>query len=707
MDPILQKKIDKIFNPKSIAVIGASSRVGQFSNTSVRRLSHWSLKDHVYPINPTLDELYGLKCYPSITAVPEKVDLAYICVGARHVPNVMKECVQAGVESCLIHTSGFSEVGKEGLLLEEETIKIAHSGGIRFMGPNCLGIYNHGTGMLVDNPDPRGSAAIVSHSGALTVLITKLGHERGIHFSKTASCGNQADISAIDLIEYLGDDPATSLIFVYMEGVGDGERLLQVIKKVTRTKPVLIWKGGRTSAGSRAATSHSAALAGNFQVFEAAARQAGAILCDDMDELVDAGLACQCLTLPRGKNVAIATGPGGAGVAAADACDELKLACPAIEGESKTKLLDFIPSFASAANPVDLTTVSAADPSLFTKTMDVLIDDDNLDMFLMISSEAQSFIDVVLENKHKWTHKPFAVNVLNLMASPAECARMSNVLRDAGVTVYATPRQAIKAFSHLAQYAEYVRKCNMGKYCCAKTDRDKSVKKAREIIVEAKAAGQGMLTERQAMDLFDSYGIPVVQHGLARSYDECLDIVNTIGYPVVVKVSSPDIVHKTDAGGVYLNVSDEDELKKAFEQVTTLPLKSVPDARIEGALLERMVKTQFELSTGMVRDQEFGPVVMFGLGGVFIEVLRDVTMRVTPLSRGDALDMIGGIRAHAILDGVRGMKPVDKDKLANIILALNDMAIDIPEILEVDINPLAVTKDGLVAVDARIKIKRD
>lgn len=703
MDRTLYRKIDKIFNPDSIAIIGASSRKGQFSNNSARRLSWWEKKDHVYCINPKLDTLYDHKCLASIKDVPEKVDLAYICVGAKHVPEAMQQCVDMGVESVLIHSSGFSEIGEEGKKLQAEVSRIAKSGGIRFLGPNCLGIYNHRTGMLVDNPDPQGGAAIVSHSGALTVLITKLGKERGIHFSKTASVGNQADINTVDLIEYLGEDPDTRLIFVYMEGVGDGKRFLEVLRKVTRKKPVLIWKGGRTSAGSRAATSHSAALAGDFQVFKSAAIQAGAILCDDMDELIDAGLACQNLPLPKGMNVAICTGPGGAGVAAADASDELGLACPQITGESREKLLSFLPSIGSAANPVDLTTVSADEPELFSKSMDVFTQDDNIHMSLMITAEVQNFIDEVLPKMKNWEKKPYAVNVLNLFYEPAKCVEVSKFLRDQGMAVYATPRQSIRALSHLAKYAAYIRKeerAANSQY----TAPANAVETARQLVAQAREAGQQMLTERQAMDLFAAYGIPVVGHGLARSADEAVALVKEIGFPVVAKVSSPDVVHKTDAGGVYLNINDEQTLRQAFEQVTTKPLQSVPGARIEGALLEKMVKTQFELSAGMMRDPQFGPVVLFGLGGIFIEVLRDVIMGASPLTKEDALDMINGIRSKKILSGVRGMAPVDHNKLADILLALHQIAMDLPEILEIDINPLASTADGVVAVDARIKI---
>ncbi len=706
MEPVLYHKIDKIFNPKSIAVIGASSRRGQFSNTSVRRLARWSRKEHVYPINPSLEELYGLKCYKSIGEIGEKLDLAYICVGAAQVPAALEECIEAGVESCLIHSSGFSEAGEEGRRLEKEITRLAGASGVRFLGPNCLGIYNHRTGMLVDNADPKGGTAIVSSSGALTVLITKRGMERGIHFSKTASCGNQSDLSAIDLIEYLGEDPETTCIMIYMEGVGDGRRFLQVLRKVTPVKPVLIWKGGRTSAGSRAAASHSAALAGDTQIFEAAVRQSGAVLCSDLDELIDAGLAFQYMALPRGKNVAVVTGPGGPGVAAADACDDFLLACPPIGKASKDCLLEFIPDFASAANPVDLTTVSAAEPQLFSKTMDVLVKDSQLHMFLLISSEAQNLVDVILENKNKWEGKPFAVNILNLMASPQECAAVSKGLTEKGVAVFSSPRQAIKAFSHLSEYAVYLQKTADIEAECGETGEPdlRPVEEAGKIVAQAKADGRIMLTEQQSMELFAAYGIPVIPHGLAGTYEEGLQIAEKIGYPLAVKVSSPDIVHKTDVGGVCLNVRDAQELKSAFAQVTGRPLEFVPDARIEGVHLESMAKTQFELSAGMVRDPQFGPIVMFGLGGILIEALRDVTMRTAPLSKGEALEMIGSIRASSLLEGVRGMAPVDKEQLAQIVLGLAAMALDHREISEVDINPLAVTEQGVWAVDARIKI---
>ncbi len=701
MEPILKQKIDKFFNPKSVAVIGASSRVGQFSNTLVRRLSQSSLKGHSYPINPNLDELYGLKCYPSIKDVPEKVDLAYIMVGASLVPSVMRECVQNGVESCVIHTSGFAEAGDEGRQLQEEVLEIARSGGIRLIGPNCLGVYNHRSGLFVDHKVPEGSAAIISSSGGMNSAITIFGRERGMRFSKAVSCGNQADITIADLIEYLGEDAETSVILMYMENVGDGQKFMHALKKVTRTKPVLIMKGGRTAAGSRAASSHSAALAGDYDVFKAAARQAGAILCDDIEDLVDVGLACQFLSLPRGRNVTVVTTPGGAGVTAADACDEFQLGCPEIGAETTAKLRKFLPASVSTANPIDL---GMGRYQVIFETLDVLFDDDSLNMFLVIGSDRDSFVETLIENKDKLKRKPVAVSIMNLnFSSPAEYARMTGSVGGAGIPVYPTARRAIKAMSQLALYAEYVEKSAPLASPSSGIEK-KQPTRALEIVAAAKAAGQRMLTESQAMDLFDSYGIPVVKHGLARSFDESLEVVNKIGYPVVVKVSSPDVVHKTDAGGVVLNVSNADELKQAFEQVTTLPLKSVPDASIEGALIERMVKAQFELSVGMVRDRQFGHVIMFGLGGILIEVLRDVGMRINPLSRQDALEMMGEIQAHTILEGVRGMKPVDKDELVEIILALDAVARDIPEITEIDINPIAATRDGLVAVDARIRI---
>ncbi len=704
----LKNKLDRMFAPKSIAVIGASSREGQFSNDLVRSLSRGKGVARVYPVNPRVKELYGYKCYGRLADIPEKVDLAYVTLPAALVPGIMGQCVEAGVEGCVIYSSGFAETGKSGRGLQEEVLKVASAGGVRIIGPNCLGICNFHQGLLLglqglkaDVGDP-GSVAVISHSGSMCGSMVGIGYERGLRFSKTVSCGNRADIGTVDLLQYLGQDDDTSLILMYLEGVEDGRGLMHALEGITPLKPVLIWKSGRTASGAKAASSHSAALAGAYDTFKAAVTQSGAVVCTGIEDLLDLAAAFYALKVPAGNRLGIVSGPGGVAVAAADACDEHGLVLAEFCDGTVGKMNGFLPPFGSPFNPVDLTTAVIFDMELYNKAIDAATEDPNTDMVLAlgpVESKPKEFGETIVKGNHKGMAKPLAVA---LTATAPTYKAAQSALTAGSIPFYPSPDRAVNALGGLFRYGNKRRKQKGDAKQSCSVEWRQGVSEG--VILEARRKHQDYLTEHQAMSLLEDAGIPVAKRIHAKDLEGCCRAAREIGYPVVVKVSSYDVVHKTDSGGVALDVRDEQGLATAFRQVTQSPLLVYPEARIDGVLVEEQVKAKLELALGFVRDPQFGQIIMLSLGGVFIEVFKDVSTRVGPLMFWQCMEMINDLKASVIFQGFRGITGADKRSLARCILAVDTLASRLPDVFELDVNPLAVTADGFVALDARVRL---
>lgn len=694
--------MDAIFNPKAIAVIGASAEEKKVGNAVLRNLLN-GFDGKVYPINPTKSEILSLKCYPTVSAVPDQVDLAVVVIPAKAVAEALKDCAKAGVKGVVVITAGFKEVGGEGVAREKEIVEIVRNAGMKMVGPNCLGVMNTKNKMnasFAAELPPPGRVAFFSQSGALGVAIIDWALENNFGFSKFVSFGNKADLNETDFLEYFAKDPETDVILGYIEDVVDGMKFLSVAKEVTKIKPVILIKSGATEAGARAASSHTGALAGSDRAFTEAFRKTGIIRAQGIQELFDTAEMFLSRKLPKGRRLLIVTNAGGPGIIAADTADRLGIKLDPMTPASIDAIADKLPSNASLYNPVDV--IGDATSERYRVVLEQAAKDEAAEGICVIltpqaMTDVENIADVVV-SVSKTTEKP----IFTTFIGGQRIKNAVKKLKENQIPNFSDPSVAITTYSKLVDFVGLLRKeVKPEEPIRIPTDHKRRV---AEIIEKVKEANITEIGGEEAFEILSLYGFSFPDRALAKTPMEAVAVAERIGYPVVMKISSPHILHKTDVGGVKLNLTNEKAVYNAFIEITTNVKRVMPDAFIEGVMIYEMISGGKEVILGISYDRTFGHMVMFGLGGIYVEILKDVSFRIVPVNEEEAYEMIREIKGSRILDGVRGEKPYDKRDIVNSIRRLSQLVEDFPIIKEVDINPYLVFNNGGIGLDARIII---
>jgi acetyl coenzyme A synthetase (ADP forming)-like protein len=692
--------LDDIFNPSSVAVIGASREPGKLGHAVLTNIVEHGFSGTVYPINPKADEILGYKSYPSVLQVPDPIDLAVIVIPSKYVAAVLEECGQKGVKGVIVISAGFREVGGEGMKMERELISIVEKHGMRMVGPNCLGIIDTLAPLnasFAAGMPRRGTIAFMSQSGALCTAVLDVALAEDVGFSHFVSLGNKADLDEVDFIEAWNRDPDSRVIMAYLEGISDGSHFIDVARRVTKQMPIISIKSGTTSAGSRAVSSHTGTLAGSEQAYEAAFRQAGVLRADSVQDLFDLAIAFARQPLPLNDRIAIVTNAGGPGIMATDACERAGLRLASISEKTMQALREPLPAAASVLNPVDVLGDALADR--YRLAVDLVLKDENVGGLIVIltpqyMTEIEETARVVGELARQ-SSKP----VLACFMGQANVGPGVKVLTAHNVPNYTVPERAVRAMAAMVQQCKWQQEPPLR---LERFDADRE--KVRAIFDQVRAERRLTIGDAEARDILQAYGIPIPASELARTAEEAIEAAQRIGYPVVMKVASPDILHKTDIGGVKLNLSSPDDVRDAFDLLVYRAMRFMPDAAIWGCLVQQMVKGGKEVIVGMNCDPQFGQLVMFGLGGIYVEILKDVAFRVAPFSRKEAREMIREIRSYNLLRGVRGERPSDLEATAEALLRVSQLVTDFPEIVEMDINPLMVFSDdqGVMGIDMRL-----
>jgi len=697
----IYEQLRPLLRPDSIAIIGASRSPEKIGYQILENLLEGGYpSDRIFPVNPKATEILGLKCYRSVKDVPVDVDLAVIVVPAKIVPLVLRDCAEKGVKAVAIISAGFKEVGN--VEAELELVRIARGAGMRLLGPNIVGICDTIKGInasFCQELPLRGEIAFITQSGALAIGLTGWTLLRNIGLSDLVSIGNKADVNEIDLMEFFAEDPYTKVITMYLEGTDDGRRFLEVSREVTKRKPVIILKAGRTERTVAAIRSHTGSLAGSDVAYEAAFKQSGVIRANNLIELFNWAIALTKAPLPHGENVIIITNGGGAGVMATDAASEYGLKLMDVPIDLAEKLRKFMPPFGSTLNPVDLT--GMATKEWYKGALETALKDSRVNAVIVLycHTAITSPVDVadglIEAYKTAGVRKP----VVAAFIGGAECEEVYQKLTEAGIPTYGSPEEAVSALGAIYRYARYLRKLKRT-YPSIEVDKGRAAK----VIYRALNEGKRALSPIEAAEVAFAYGIPVPEKPLATSEDEAVKIAEKIGYPVVLEVESPQIIHKTDVGGIKVNIKNSDGVRRAYKEILSNVNKLAPEAVIKGIIVRRMIPQGKEVIVGMHRDPIFGPVVMFGAGGILVELMRDVSFRVAPISVEEAYEMMEETKIYKLLKGFRGEPESDIESVVDVILRVSKLALDFPEISDMDINPLFVYEKGSGCVGVDIKI---
>ena len=699
--------IDSIFNPKSVAVIGASAKKGGVGNDVLVNLIR-DYKGEIIPVNPKGGEIEGLKAYTTLTEIPGEVDLAVVLVNAKFVPGVVDQAIEKKVKGIVIISAGFKEVGHEGAVIEKEMADKARAAGIPLVGPNCLGVINAEVGLnasFAGKICQQGSLAFISQSGALCTSVLDFAEARQMGFSKFVSFGNKSDVNETELLEYLADDPKTKAIALYLEDIADGKGFIDIVSKIfwEKGKVVLCLKSGRSAEGAKAVSSHTGSLAGSDAVYDAIFTQSGVQRVDTISELFDRASLYTTQPEPKGKNLAIITNAGGPGIMATDAAIRSGLKLAQISDETKAKLKETMPPAASLRNPVDV--LGDAHSDRYQIATELIMSDPNVDMGLVLltpqSMTDSDKIGADIPAVIKKSGKP----VVCAFMGAAAVADGVAALVSQGVPNYSFPEDAVAALGAYVKLTEF-RALPDREYMSA---ADCDVEKAKAIVEEKLAgADEKYLTQAECRGIFECYNLPLLKSGVAKTAEEAAEIVKGIGAKVVMKVMSDDVKHKFDAGGVILNVDGPEAAKAAFAQIYANVEKNVPGAKIDSILIEQMAEKGVEVILGCNRDAKFGPLVMIGHGGTYAELWKDVAFRLAPMQKISAERMVRQIKTFKMLDGFRGAPKCDVATLEKTLLSFSTMLVNHPEIAECDINPLIVHEDGkgCSVADARIMLRR-
>jgi acetyltransferase len=700
----MSDNLDFIFYPKTIAVVGASHVEQKIGYVIFKNLLDNYKNGKVYPVNPNRKEILGQKCYPSVKDIPENsIDLVVVTIPAKEVPKIISECAASNVKSVLIISAGFKETGSEGAKLEKEVIELARKANIRVIGPNCLGIINTSNKLnasFAPEMPLYGRVSFLSQSGALGDAIIDWSIEANFGIGKFVSLGNKADLKATDFLEYFGKDSETDIILGYIEDIRDGKRFIEVASNVAKKKPVIILKGGITEAGAKAAASHTGALTSSEIAFNTAFKKAGIIKAEGIRELFEVAEIFKVKNFPKGKNLLIITNAGGAGILAADAADKLGIKLANMSEESINKIKDKLPPSASLHNPLDI--IGDATSQRYEVAIQQAIED-NIVEGICVLLTPQAVTDVenvarVIIKKSKIANKP----IFACFIGGEKVKGGIKLLKEADVPCYIDPSVAMYSYK---KFLEFVENKNKKETKLEIAISEENKKKVKNILDNAKEENISVLKPEDVIEILMTYGFNFPKKDTATTPQQAVEIANKIGYPIVMKINSPDVIHKSDIGGVKLNLKDDKEVLNAFDEILSNVKKHMPGANIKGIDIYEMVTDRKEIILGISYDPSFGHMLMFGLGGIYVEVLKDVSFGIVPIkSKEEAYEMIYETKGAKILDGIRGEKPYDKEDVVDKILKLSKLVEDFPEIKEIDINPYAVKHKGGVILDARIII---
>jgi len=706
---VAQKQTDRkpdltpFFQPRNVAVVGASATPGKVGHTVLHNMIEAGFTGTLIPVNPKGGEILGHPAVPSVDQLPHGPDLAVITLPRQHVAKTLRQLADKGTRSVIVITAGFKEVGRDGWYLEQEIRKICAQAGMALLGPNCLGMINAAAGVnasfAAGQPD-QGRIAFFSQSGALCVAILDWAAGSHMGFSKFVSLGNKAGLNEADMLDHLADDPETDVILGYVENVENGEAFLRSAQAACRKKPVLMIKSGTTAAGAKAASSHTGAIAGSDQAYEAAFRKSGIVRVRDVETLFHLARAFSRQPLPHGPNLAVITNSGGPGILAADACGRFGLYMARPAQRTVERLQAFLPPHSDFYNPFDI--LGDADAQRYRRTMEIVLDDPMTHSLLVVlTPTAQADVEgtarAVADMARRMPDKPVFACFLGMQGVRTG----KEILDRAGVPCFVFPEPAVQGIR--AMYDHFLRQQRPLEP--AET-RPRDLDRAAAVVQRAREAHAREIVEFQAQEMLAAYDLPCPATRLARSSDEAVRLADELGYPVVLKIASPDISHKSDVDGVRVNVRNPEDVRRVFWDLTARAAQLRPDAYVVGCVVQEMALPGVkEVIVGFRRDEQFGPLIMFGLGGVYVEIMGDVAFRLAPLSRRDAFEIIREIQSYMLLKGVRGEQPVRFEILEEIILTMAQLALDFPEILEAEFNPVLVNHERALVADVRMTLR--
>lgn len=703
------KNIEPIMNPKSIAVVGATNRPGSVGLAVFRNILTAGFHGVLYPVNPKAKYVQSVKAYPKLEDIPDEVDLAVVIVPSEIVCPILEEAGQKQVKGAIVISAGFKEIGGHGVELENRVKQSVAKYNIRLVGPNCLGIINNSSNVQMNasfatKMPKTGNIAFISQSGALCTAVLDYAQGRDIGFSKFVSFGNKADVNEIDLLRYLKDDPDTDVILMYLEDISHGRAFLETAREITwqARKPMLAVKSGRSVEGARAAASHTGSLAGSDSAYDAIFHQSGILRVEGVSELFNRAVAFAKQPIPRGNRIAIVTNAGGPGIMATDAAVRHNLQIAEFTEETKKKLKEELPPTASINNPVDV--IGDATHKRYEAAIRQVLMDENVDGAIVILSP-QAMTDImetaeIVPRVTKGVDKPVLCSFMGIV----DVSEGVKYLEQHGIPNYQFPEAAVRAMASMAFYGNLL---SLERREVRRVAADSDT--ASEIIKQKLDDKDSYyMSEKEANEILQCYGFPVLKSILIKDASQVEDAAEQIIFPAAMKISSSDIVHKFDVGGVRLKIKTKEEALKAYQEIIDNVKKFKPSAKIDGVIIERMARRGIEVILGGVREPKFGPICMFGLGGTFVEAMKDVTFRLAPMWEISAEIMIRSIKAYSLLKGVRGGCPCDVDSIKDCILRLSQMVADHPEIAELDINPLIVYPEGkgCVVADSRILLKK-
>ncbi len=702
-----KKDLKALFEPQSIAVIGASRRVEAVGYAILKNLVQGGYKGKVYPVNPKADEILGVKCYPTVADIPDAVDHAIFIIPGAAVPPELEACGKKGAKAGIVISAGFREIGGEGVKLEKEIKRIADAYGMSILGPNCLGLINNDPRFCMNASfsgtiPQTGNIAFISQSGALATALMDYARGENIGMSKIISLGNKVDVTELEILQYLKNDPNTEVIIMYLEDIVKGQEFIEAAREITgevaKTKPILVIKSGRTAQGAKAASSHTGSLMGSDEVYDAVFTQSGVMRMNSAQEMFDLAIVFANQPLLKGNRVAIVTNAGGPGIMATDACVKAGLKMAEMSPATVAKLKEKLPPTSNFSNPIDV--IGDAQHDRYEHALRSVIAEPNVDGVLVLltpqaMTEAEATAKIIVD-----VDKGSDKTIVTCFMGHADVEAGIKILKESHIPHYAFPEEAAAALGAVDKYQQWLHRSRTGvKHY--RVDRQG----ADAVIEKAKKGQQKFLPINQSMDIFSAYDFPVIPWAFVRTAEDAWEQAVKIGFPVVMKVVSQQIVHKVDVGGVRLNLNSAEDVQNSFRDIMSVGEKL--SAKIDGVFMQRMAPKGREVILGMKRDPHFGPILMFGLGGIYVEALKDVTFRVAPIRELSAIDMISSIRSFKLLQGVRGEPPADLEAIADCLKRLSQLSCDHPEIDEIDINPLMVYGEGKGAgvIDARIILK--
>lgn len=699
--------LDKIFSPKSIAIIGASEKPKSVGEALIRNLIDGDSGVNLYPVNPNSREIKGLKAFKSLSEIQRDIDLAVIATPIATVPDIVKECVEKKVGGAIVISAGGKETGDKGRKIEEKILKIAYNGGLRIIGPNCLGVLlprkKINASFAADMPN-TGNLAFVSQSGAICTSILDLAFKEQIGFSHFVSIGSMIDVDFGDMIDYLGNDPQAKSILLYIESLTNFRKFMSAARAVSRVKPIVVLKSGRSEAGAKAAASHTGAMAGEDAVYDAAFKRTGVVRVDTIQDLFDCAELMSKQPRPTGSRLAIITNGGGPGVMATDALGKYGLEPEPLDDDIINEFSEVLPAFWSRGNPIDI--LGDASPERFAKTINICIDSGKFDGLQVVLAPQALTKPAEVAQKVTEIMKQKSFPIFAVWIGGRDMAKGIEILNEAGVPTYETPERAVHAFFYMYDYA---RNLDLLNEIPPKFPKDLTFDRdtAQEKISRGLEYENQFLEETESKEILSAYGFPVNETKIAKEKEEAVSIADKMGYPVVLKILSPDITHKTDAQGVQLDLGNASHVRKAFDTIMEGAGKYKKDARITGVTVQSMVvRPDMELLVGAKKDPNFGPVILFGMGGIYTEIFKDRAIGLPPMNRLIVQRLLEQTRVYKILKGYRGRPGVDMHQLEELILRLSQLMVDFPEIEELDMNPVIVKDGQLFAIDARILLEK-